>query len=187
MIKVIDNVVSSIYQDRLEETFLSMEGASWRFNSHLTHESSKSGEFGFTHILVNPNYRSEYFNYVLPLVYEISEKSGVNVSDILLARSFLQTPSISPYDNDLFHIDMPQQHHMVFLYYVNDSDGDTLISSKRYNQQPYSREREMPVRERITPKKGRVVVFDGDLFHAAGIPKKNVRCILNFDVSVDKK
>jgi hypothetical protein len=183
MIQVIDNVISKIYQDRLEETFFS-KSISWILNQNLTEAISGNGEVGFTHPLINPEYRSEYFNYTLPLIYEISEKSGVNVSQILLARSFLQLPSLSAYKNDLFHVDLKQKH-IVFLYYINDSDGDTLITNQKFFQnkkQFFPRDYEMQIQEKITPKKGRAVIFDGMLFHAAGIPKINTRCVLNFDI-----
>ena len=182
MIQVIDNVISKTYQDHLEETFFG-PSISWSFNPNLTDEGN--GEVGFGHNLINPNYRSDQYNYTLPLIYEISEKSGVNISGVLAARSFLQVPSISKHDNDLFHVDI-QMEHFVFLYYLNDSDGDTVISNERYTpdkNQFKSRQYKPEILEKISPKKGRAVIFDGLLYHAAGVPKKNNRCVLNFDIT----
>ena len=39
--------------------------------------------------------------------------------------------------------------------------------------------------KRITPKQGRVVIFDGMYWHTAEQPKKDVRCILNFNISTN--
>ena len=36
--------------------------------------------------------------------------------------------------------------------------------------------------QRITPKQGRVVVFDGMYWHTAEQPTKDVRCIINVNV-----
>ena len=182
MIKVIDNVISKKYQDHLEETFFGLD-IPWRFNNYLVDEGE--GEVGFTHSLIDPYQRSEYFNYVLPLLYEISEKSEIDVSNVLFARSFLQIPSITPHKSDLFHVDVTDVEHLVFLYYLNDSDGDTVISSEKHNpSRPrwHPRENNFEILEKVTPKKGRVVVFDGWLYHAAGVPKETKRCVLNFDI-----
>ena len=58
--------------------------------------------------------------------------------------------------------------HMVALYYVNDADGDTFF---------FDRNRE--VINRVTPKKGRMVVFDGLTLHASSMPSKDYRISLN--------
>ena len=38
------------------------------------------------------------------------------------------------------------------------------------------------IKKKITPKQGRVVVFDGRFYHTAEQPTDNKRCIINFDV-----
>ena len=87
---------------------------------------------------------------------------------------------------DIFHIDLVFPH-TVFLYYINDSDGDTIILDKLHNEgDPFFLENDYDFSndkvERVSPKKGRVVVFNGFQYHAAGIPKKDPRCVLNFNV-----
>lgn len=181
MIRIIDNVISKTYQDNIEETFLG-PNIPWTFNSRLASETD--GEVGFGHNLILPHFKSEYYNFVLPLLYEISEKSEINVFEILAARSFLQVPSTSKYDNDVFHVNT-EIHHKVFLYYVNDSDGNTIISNSKYELDQNKckhRDYNPEILEMISPKKGRAVVFDGSLFHSAGIPKFKTRCVINFDV-----
>ena len=39
--------------------------------------------------------------------------------------------------------------------------------------------------KKIKPKKGRLVVFPGSFWHTAEQPKKDVRCILNFNISTN--
>jgi len=185
MIQIIDDVISKTYQDRLENTFLG-SNVDWSFNRNLTDASINIGESGFCHNLLTSNYKSDLFDFTLPLVYEISEKSGIKLDSILLSRSFLQLPSIRPIKHDVFHVDLTVDH-VVFLYYVNDSDGPTIISNKRYDSkigQSLGNNTISEAFEKVTPKKGRVVIFNGLFYHAAGIPKKNNRCILNFDLSI---
>ena len=55
------------------------------------------------------------------------------------------------------------------------ADGDTIL----FNDQG-------DIMKSVTPKKGRVLVFDGSILHGGGIPKKGPRCIVNYDVKVVK-
>ena len=80
-----------------------------------------------------------------------------------------------------------KEEHLVVLYYVNDSDGDTVIYKQKYNQKenkiPYMKD--MEELKRITPKQGRVIMFNGDNFHTAQQPIKNVRCIVNYNIMIN--
>ena len=70
-----------------------------------------------------------------------------------------------------------QFKHFVMLYYVCDSDGDTII----YNEKMIS-EKGFTVQKKVTPKQGRVVLFDGALYHTAQQPNHNLRCVVNYDL-----
>lgn len=182
--KVIDNVVSKKYQDGLEATFYG-KNFQWKCNSNLA-GGNEGYQFGLTHQLIDRfEYTSNCTDYVTPLSYEISEKSGVDFEKIYNIRTFLQVPMGSKKEHDIFHVDVVFPHY-VFLYYVNDSDGDTIILNKRYVQDgnDFLQEGDYSefVLEKVSPKKGRVVVFDGFLFHTAGIPKNNPRCVINYNV-----
>jgi hypothetical protein len=61
--------------------------------------------------------------------------------------------------------------HTVVLYYVNDADGDTVFFDNDNN-----------IVQSVSPKRGRVVVFDGEIYHGGGIPKIGPRCVVNFDI-----
>ena len=50
------------------------------------------------------------------------------------------------------HVDMDGEHHTA-VYYVNDSDGDTIIGD-----------------EKVSPKANRVVIFDGKTLHNGHSP-----------------
>jgi len=72
--------------------------------------------------------------------------------------------------------------HLVVLYYVNDSDGDTII----YDQigQPNNIDKSaLKIKQKISPKKGRCVLFNGKWLHNSSSPQNSPRCILNFDVA----
>jgi hypothetical protein len=78
------------------------------------------------------------------------------------------------------HVD-DHYYHLVLLYYVNDSDGDTLLYKNRYNRQENN---EMIIDERISPKAGRAVLFTGDTYHSFFYPNKHdIRSVININIS----
>ena len=82
---------------------------------------------------------------------------------------------------------MPHQH-FVMLYYVCDSDGDTIIYDKKcetfkeFENMINSNTKTFNIQKKITPKQGRVVLFNGLLYHTAEQPNKDIRCIVNYDL-----
>ena len=66
----------------------------------------------------------------------------------------------------------------VVLYYVCDSDGDTIIYNETDNSDVYT------LKQKVSPKKGRVVIFDGALMHTAEQPLNNTRCVINYNLGL---
>jgi len=97
------------------------------------------------------------------------------LQEVMAARIYL----ILPYETDLQHyaphIDFPIPH-TVLLYYVNDADGNTVFFNKKNE-----------VVEEITPKKGRLLVFDGTVYHGGGIPRTGPRCVVNYNLLVQAR
>jgi hypothetical protein len=66
--------------------------------------------------------------------------------------------------------------HLVLLYYVNNSDGDTRIFNKTENG-------EFEVVASITPKAGKFVLFNGEYYHAGSHPvASEYRSVVNFNL-----
>ena len=68
-----------------------------------------------------------------------------------------------------------------------DSDGDTIIYDEKWDGHNRHIDNEIAkqwtIVEKVTPKQGRVVVFNGYHYHTAEQPRHNNRCIINFNVS----
>jgi hypothetical protein len=63
------------------------------------------------------------------------------------------------------------------LYYVNNSDGDTILYNERFNGEPVGRVTEQL---RVSPKKGRAIIFDSNQIHSGSAPtKKGYRVVIN--------
>ena len=122
---------------------------------------------------------SEFHELFVPLLQRGALK-GIGTTEVnaIQGRSFLQLPlNLKNGDVDTPHIDLDEGHkHIVVLYYVCDSDGDTIIYNEKTKSDEYT------IKERVTPKQGRVVIFDGGLYHTAEQPINNVRCVVNYNL-----
>ena len=73
------------------------------------------------------------------------------------------------------------------LYYVNDSDGNTILYDKTIDDIPFEEHYpdehyDLNITHSITPKKGRVLFFDGRHYHAPSSPSKSMRCVITLDL-----
>lgn len=89
---------------------------------------------------------------------------------------------------DLLHCDAISDH-IVLIYYINDSTGDTYIYNNKngnnaqtlianfenIDTQSYS------LIKKVSPKMGRCVVFNGNLAHHGSYPLTTDRFIINFN------
>jgi len=73
------------------------------------------------------------------------------------------------------HVDLIDAgDYITAIYYVNNSDGDTYFFDDDYN-----------VIKKVSPKMGRLVVFDGNIFHAGNHPiKSQERIVINYGFKI---
>jgi len=189
-IHVLDNFISTAYQDLLEKTFLSNE-VELCFEKDIGHADARDiGNFGFGRTIRTDGVTCQKWDLIcLPMIYDALHAIGKKIAWVKQGRVFMTT-SGTPNKQDVFHIDFPD-YHIAVLYYVHDSDGDTLLSTKvdgghqTLNNIPYSKFYEhdsLDIYKRITPKKGRVVIFNGLRYHCATRPSKGYRTVINYNV-----
>ena len=197
-IYVFDDIIEKPYQELIKETLMGgdkpptidtvEEAFPWYYTSDITdnsHEGPFQGRFGFSHQYVNPEEGivSDFHNLFSGLIKNSCKKLKIKKIDILQGRSFLSTPTNIPREDvDTPHYDMDSPH-FVMLYYVNDSDGDTII----YNEKTIfndcgPEEMNFTIKKKVSPKQGRVVLFDGRHWHTAQQPNHNLRCIVNYNL-----
>lgn len=82
------------------------------------------------------------------------------------------------------HIDSNAKH-FVFLYYVNDCDGDTILYKNIFDGSNKNAD-ELEILHQVSPKAGRLVWFEGNRYHTWIAPNKSpYRIIINMNVDVD--
>lgn len=124
----------------------------------------------FVHVLKSSSAKSDHLANFGLIPQIACGHVGLQMKEIIVGRIFLILPYETELENYSPHVDLPFQHTVV-LYYVNDADGDTVFFDK-HNK----------IVKSVSPKRGRIVMFDGTLFHGGGIPKQGPRCAVNFDI-----
>lgn len=176
-IVIIDNFLNQDYYMDLYN-FITSADMPWYYRHNISSFDGPSsiGDFGFNHTL-NADGQwvdTKLANLFIPFSYEI--KNLVSSSGILRVR--LDMTLFNPTQHiHHFHVDYPFPHY-ASIYYVNDSDGDTVIYNERYNGERDLDVSNLTVMHRIKPKANRLVIFDGFHYHTGHSPSKNKNRIL---------
>lgn len=124
----------------------------------------------------NPN-NSLYDPYACQLSRSILQR--LSITDPVFKRikfnKILPGKNLSKTSYNVPHVDAHEGWSIV--YFVNDSDGDTVIFNQKYTGQV---QRHVTVRRRIAPSKGRAVIFKSDIFHCSSNPiASHQRIVMN--------
>ena len=168
MFKIIENCVSKSIQNNIKKTMFGLQrNFPWYFAQDVTFEKGKQKRPALFHefVLKNYNINSDFFEMVKPIIKD---------KNVIKARAILQLPlneKLLNKDFDTPHIDS-KEPHLVYLYYVINSDGHTLFLKNN------------KIIKKIKPKQGRLVIFNGNIYHTAEQPKEGKRCVINFNVDI---
>ena len=208
MIKVIDNFVNASYYKEIENGILGVN-FTWHWNasisaatnsnaSALYSSPTNSNLFGFSHRLFNAEKpTSPFYEFLLPMFLQAKGETYAEV--LLRARGVMtiisgEQVTYEPHI-DISHIrqepyiDTPAQATSTvnMIFYIGDSDGDTIIyKEKFFPQEPYVEPQQPKIlteEQRISPKANRLLIFSGEHWHTGQSPKNHSRRVwlnLNF-------
>ena len=120
--------------------------------------------------------RSPFFDVIFPFFYFLEEKTGIRLAapERIKANMLLKS-TVADDKYNTPHIDIPDSGFKSLLYYVKDSDGDTFLFNETYRDT-----KALTVNKRVSPKKGKAVIFDSNTWHASSNPRHNQnRIVLN--------
>jgi hypothetical protein len=182
MIRVLDNVLPAYEFKELHDEIM-QQSFPWTYGRKSSDEAVVTNPFlyGFVRIVVQDG--TQVYdphgiiqrNARLALGY-----AGEKLEEFIRIRCILNTAADKNYDFGA-HTDLHNPCKVALLY-LNDSDGDTVIYNERY--QPVLStlggnveiEPEivpvLTIRETVTPKANRMVIFDGNLYHSGSTPTK---------------
>lgn len=193
-IKIIDDLVSPSYcdylQNLIEDSKLPLFFNANTLRGYKTQDEkillgkNEKDSCQFTHVFFdNKVPQSAFWNEIQPVVLSFcSLVQAVQNKTLIRCKLNLNCKDESYLPNEHYpvHIDLgPAQLFtdkekyvgVTAIYYLNDSDGDTLFFDDDKN-----------VTFTCSPKKGRIVYFDNKILHAGCPPKVNeYRALINFN------
>jgi hypothetical protein len=121
------------------------------------------------HSIVSPSF---------PLMVPILSAMPINIKQLLRIKANVTLSNKNrPLDSyGMPHVDFtpPVKGLVTAIYYINDSDGDTVM----FNQVG---DKLLPI-QTITPKRGRLVMFNGARYHSGNCPTNDKpRALLNIN------
>jgi hypothetical protein len=196
---VIDDVVDLTTQDKIYNSIFSKD-TQWTFSRTVFYdrhpevlEKQKNQLMSFTHQLMDFNTGEEFGMFPLcskPLIAGATSL-GKSIKQVYNSRLQLQLPILTEKDKlyGVPHIDAHNPfEYKIGVYYVNQVDGDTVIFKQtNKNSTPENiKNGKLDIDMTIPPKKGRLIIFDGDIYHSVGKPKTDMRCIVNYNFNFNE-
>jgi hypothetical protein len=195
MFKIVDDILTIENQKILQDYLLS-HSFPWFYN-----DSTSSGyereklklifktdntfdNIQFTHVFYDYEPKP-YFKVIVPFLNYISDNLGYSQFQFGRIKSNLLLKNSNYPENcyNIPHVDGEEDTIKTLLYYVNDSDGDTIFFNEKYSKTTSN----LSINTRIQPKSGRSVIFDSNFYHCSSPPVKNdLRCVINLIFKVDR-
>lgn len=170
----IPNVVGDNYQDKME-ALVSSVNWKWCYLPDVTFCQDSEVEVpGFAHLLYDRNseYESPELSFFYPLALEIASKANQKLSEFIRMKVGLLLSGRDQPNNKHRDFLFP---HTTAIYYLSDSDGDTVFYDG------------CDIIHRCKPEKGKAVVFDGSIYHASSCPiNYSRRFVINLNF-IDEK
>jgi hypothetical protein len=194
-IQIKESFVPKEYQDTIEQTIIGRHFPLFYQTETCLYDESKPAyqekvdkntkdSRQFTHLaLVNGEPDSKFWPLLLPLVFQATNVFNINLQTVR-CKVNATYPVVGFLDNEYnpAHKDQEDPNMLVGIYYVNDSDGDTLFFEEPTSNFTLG---EFKVVTRISPKKGTFVLFPASVLHAGRPPIiASSRYVVNFNFKV---
>jgi|WetSurMetagenome_2_1015567.scaffolds.fasta_scaffold109400_3 hypothetical protein len=113
------------------------------------------------------------------------QETGIKLNRLLRIKANLLLESPNHQHDEMSihspHLDNYNDHH-VLVYYVNDSDGDTILFNEKWTPENDGKDIHLTTKARVQPKQGRILHFDGKHYHTSQNPiNHKTRMIININ------
>lgn len=189
-IYIYEDIISKEKQDILEKYF-STKILGWKHINNTDYiDSYQPQDVMLPESITDKNIKS----IILEIEKNVASNLGKNIkSNYRYKVNLLKSEYFSKHRNykNSIHIDRDYPH-ISMVYYVNNTDGDTkfynLLEGKVDNFKEYLNNKEFDrflEFKSVTPKKGKIVVFDGLILHSSTYPKQKDRYVINFNTVIN--
>lgn len=146
-------------------------------------------DYSFYHLVWDEfRAKSEAANLLMPVIGKLFESTNQKVKSIIRVRIGL-IPNVGKNFVHGGHVDY-KTHHKTALFYVNNSDGDTLFYDQIYKPSdgdPVTAFKNNKIIKKVSPKANRFVCFDGFQFHSSSSPVNySRRVVFNINYHLSK-
>ena len=196
---ILDDLIEEELQNQIEDA---MFDCSWSFEMDNTYgyNASLMGikyrkflnplEYDISpSIITNLQTNQKIFKLFNPIIEKTCNHINFNLEQISRCIAGIQGVQVIRKQNKVCNIHINQKTpHLVLLYYVNDADGETILFDKTIDDIKdddviYLDERhKFNVVNKIMPKQGRILLFDGRTYHSASSPTTGMRCVITLDL-----
>jgi hypothetical protein len=201
-ILLITDVVPNSFQDDIIDRVQGVNHFPWfllhrighpdHFNAGVSSnyvDPNITDDVGFFHMAFDGDFVSPHFDFFKTILLFFSEKTNIQIGNLLRIRLRYTHKGYDHTEGKYAppHVDFNTgQPYSTLVYYIDDSDGDTIIFDKIFNptEEIYNPVFADPLPElvRITPKKGSAIFFNGHRYHAGNYPiTYSSRIVINFD------
>jgi predicted nucleotidyltransferase len=174
---IVDNVLPKSYADEVKNALCS-DTFPWYFNNGLIPNATNLIDpFQFTHnIIIDGEARSDVYALIKPMLYFIEWHTNIKIKKVVRIKANLITRNNSACDASRTMHQDKVGNYKTFLYYVDDSDGDTILFSEDKKTETL----------KLTPQANKALYFDSSTWHASGIPVvAKRRVVINFGFEVE--
>jgi hypothetical protein len=198
---ILDDFIEKKLQNQIEDA---MFDCNWSFKIDNTYDYNASlmgmkyrkflnpFEYDISpSIITNLQTNQKIFKLFFPIIEKTCNHINFNLEQISRCIAEIQGVQVIRKQNKVCNIHINQKTpHLVLLYYVNDADGETLLFDKTINDiedddinMIYIDEKyEFNAVNKVMPKRGRILLFDGRTYHSASSPTTGIRCIITLDL-----
>jgi hypothetical protein len=115
---------------------------------------------------------------------KFAEKHSLVLNEVFRTRTNISFTSLDTRPT-VPHVDLRNENkHFVFIYYLNDSDGDTILFTQKVDGH-FHTEEDLEELKRFSPVGGGALLFNGDYFHTWEHPSKHdYRATINLNVDI---
>ena len=198
---ILDDFVPQKVQDSIEQLCVSGR-FQWYFNQSSNYASYSNRDKSledyermteisagvdtpqFIHSVYHYQYNTESYHFTA--FNNLLSYAPVSIDTLLRIKLNLNYShkSVTKDQYSIPHVDFVGIENLTTLiYYVNDSDGDTIIFNEKRTTGDLPPPKKLTVKQTVSPKKGRFVMFDGSYLHAGNFPSgESPRIVVNMNI-----
>lgn len=183
-----ENLIPDSYSNTILTEFNNL---SWQFtdsasgveNNYDKTDKNIKNSVQFVHPIFDKDPLSSIYSLVYPILWFFEKETNFNIVDVLRIKANSLTRDGEDDKYQPPHIDMTSPGFHSLIYYINDSDGDTVL----FNEQVPHSHTDLTENTRVSPKKGNALLLPSHLFHSSSCPiKYKRRLVINFIFKLDQ-